>query len=114
MTTETTLDLAAIRAKLKASKGKEYWRSMDELADSEGFRETLERELPRLAGYWPDGVSRRAFLKLMGASLALAGLASCSPPGSKLVPYVRQPENIQSGHPLFFASAMPPARIRSS
>ena len=46
MTTETTLDLAAIRAKLKASKGKEYWRSLDELADSEGFRETLERVHP--------------------------------------------------------------------
>ena len=107
MTTENSLDLAAIRAKLKASKGKEYWRSLDELADTPQFRETLEREFPRLAAYWPDGVSRRAFLKLMGASFALAGLAACSPPGSKLVPYVRQPENIQSGRPLFFASAMP-------
>src|SRR5438045_2132187 len=85
-----------------------YWRSLDELADTPEFRQFLFREFPAGASEWLDGVSRRRFLKLMGASFALAGLTSCTrQPPEAIVPYIKQPENLTPGQPLFFASAMP-------
>ena len=57
--------------------GKKYWRSLEELADAPEFREFVEREFPQHAEEWNDPVERRTFLKLMGASLALAGLSGC-------------------------------------
>jgi molybdopterin-containing oxidoreductase family iron-sulfur binding subunit len=55
-----------------------------------------------------DHFGRRNFLKLMGASLALAGLSGCAgQPAEKILPYVRQPEELVPGKPLFYASAMP-------
>src|SRR5690606_25478097 len=55
---------------------------------------------------WHDGVSRRRFLQLMGASLALAGLQACGErPREPIMPYVRQPEQIVPGKPLYFATA---------
>src|SRR5262249_49912770 len=46
-------------------------------------------------------------LKLMGASLALAGVSACTKqPKETIVPYVRQPEDFVPGRPLFFATAM--------
>ena len=55
--------------------GKRYWRSLDELADTPQFRKWLEREFPAGAAEMElDGVSRRNFLRLMGASMALAGI----------------------------------------
>src|SRR2546426_10301641 len=100
------LDLATIRARLSAVQGRQYWRSLEELAETEGFEEFLHREFPRQAAEWQDGVSRRQFLQLMGASLALAGLSACtSRPTGTIVPYVRQPEEIVPGKPLFFATA---------
>ncbi len=50
--------------------GPEYWRSLEELAGSEEFQEMLHREFPKGASEWLDSVSRRGFLKVMGASLA--------------------------------------------
>ncbi|TMA51303.1 MAG: molybdopterin oxidoreductase, partial [Deltaproteobacteria bacterium] len=101
------LDLATIRARLSAVQGRQYWRSLEELAETEGFEEFLHREFPRQAAEWQDGVSRRQFLQLMGASLALAGLSACtSRPTGTIVPYVRAPEEIVPGKPLFFATAM--------
>src|SRR5215831_17984452 len=104
---QKTLDLTAVRARLAQSRGKEYWRSLEELAGTETFQELLQREFPRQASAWLDAVSRREFLKLMGASLALAGLSACSPAPTdeKIVPYVRQHEEIVLGKPLFFATA---------
>ena len=68
----------------------------------------LHREFPRQASVWPEGTSRRDFLKLMSASMALAGLSACvKQPLEPIVPYVRQPNEIVLGKPLFFASAMP-------
>ncbi len=104
-------DLTAIRARLDESRGQQFWRSLDELADTAEFREFLDREFPRDASEWRDPVSRRTFVKLMGASLALAGLTGCEfalkQPQEKIVPYVRQPEQVVPGKPLFFATAMP-------
>jgi len=104
------LELPAVRARLANLKGRQYWRSLEELADTAGFREMLHREFPRQAAVWNDGVSRRNFMQLMGASLALAGLAGCTKqPPELIVPYVRQPEEIVPGQPLYFATAMPMA-----
>src|SRR6202162_2746968 len=69
-----TLDLAAVQAKLRAKTGKQYWRSLEELAEDPQFEELLHREFPRQApSEWDEGVDRRDFLKLMAASLAFAG-----------------------------------------
>jgi MoCo/4Fe-4S cofactor protein with predicted Tat translocation signal len=103
------LELAAVKEKLsRAKSGPQYWRSLEELAQTDGFYEMLHREFPRQASVWPEAASRRDFLKLMSASMALAGLAGCVKlPLEPIVPYVRQPDEMVLGKPLFFASAMP-------
>jgi MoCo/4Fe-4S cofactor protein with predicted Tat translocation signal len=102
------LNLAAIRGRLASARGQEYWRSLEELAGTEEFQSLLGREFPENASDWMDPVSRRGFLQLMGASLALAGLSACTgPPDERIVPYVRAPEEVVPGKPLFFATAMP-------
>ncbi|HEV8723450.1 MAG TPA: TAT-variant-translocated molybdopterin oxidoreductase [Candidatus Binatia bacterium] len=104
------LDLAAIRERLASSRGQDYWRCLDELADSEQFHEFLKQEFSQQAAGLLDGVGRRDFLKLMGASLALAGLNGCgraAPVDKKIVPYVNQPETMVIGKPMFFATAFP-------
>jgi molybdopterin-containing oxidoreductase family iron-sulfur binding subunit len=86
--------------------GKQYWRSLEELADSPVLREFVTREFPQQAQEWDDPIQRRSFLKLMGASLALAGLSGCVyQPPEKIVPYVKQPEDVVPGKSLFFATA---------
>jgi MoCo/4Fe-4S cofactor protein with predicted Tat translocation signal len=100
------LDLDAARARVAETKGPEYWRSLEELAGSPDFQEMLHREFPKGASEWLDSVSRRGFLKLMGASLAMAGMTACTKqPLEPIVPYVRQPEEVVPGRPLFFATA---------
>jgi MoCo/4Fe-4S cofactor protein with predicted Tat translocation signal len=100
------LDLEAARAKVAETGGPEYWRSLEELAGSPDFQEMLHREFPKGASEWLDAVSRRGFLKLMGASLAMAGMTACTKqPLESIVPYVRQPEEVVPGRPLFFATA---------
>jgi MoCo/4Fe-4S cofactor protein with predicted Tat translocation signal len=89
-----------------ARGGKRYWRSLDELVDSPVFEEFVQREFPQQAEEWNDPVERRTFLKLMGASLALAGLSGCViQPPEKIVPYVKQPEEEVPGRGLYFATA---------
>src|SRR3954465_9196805 len=103
------LTLQEVRERLSAARGKAYWRSLEELVDEPGFEELLENEFPEAAAeYENDGVSRRNFLKLMGASMALAGLSACTrQPDEPIVPYVRQPEDLIPGVPKFFATTMP-------
>jgi molybdopterin-containing oxidoreductase family iron-sulfur binding subunit len=102
------LKLEEAKRRLASARGAEYWRSLEELASSEEFEELLHREFPRHAAEWAEGADRRTFIKLMGASLALAGLSGCSyQPPESIVPYVRQPEEFVPGRPLFFATAMP-------
>jgi molybdopterin-containing oxidoreductase family iron-sulfur binding subunit len=97
----------ASAASAQAADAPGYWRSLEELARTPEFEERLHREFPHAAEVWHDDVSRRGFLKLMSASLALAGLTSCTKlPHRGIVPYVRQPEGMTPGLPLFFASAM--------
>jgi len=101
------LDVVSIQSRLTASKGKEYWRSLEELSDTPAFQEVLHREFPSLASEFTDPVGRRKFLKLMGASLALAGLTACTrQPTEYIAPYVRQPEGVVPGQSLYFATAM--------
>ena len=67
----------------------------------------MKREFPAQASEWLDPVGRRGFLKLMGASMALAGATACTrQPDELIVPYVRQPEDVVPGKPLFFATTM--------
>ncbi len=102
------LDLETVRKQLTSSTGPRYWRTLEELAQTPEFEELLHREFPRGASEWVDPVTRRGFLKLMGASMALAGLGACvKQPLEPIVPYVRQPEEIVLGKPLFFATAFP-------
>src|ERR1700722_2353724 len=105
---EQELTLEAARAKLAGKTGKTYWRSVDELADTPAFREMVQREFPAQAAEWIDPVSRRGFLKVMGASLALAGLSGCTKqPDEPIYPYVKEPEDLVLGRPVYFATAMP-------
>ena len=104
------LDLAAVRSRLEGARGREYWRSLDDLASTPGFRDLLEREFPQQAIGWSEDEDpvegRRNFLKLMGASLALAGLSACTrQPTEHIMPYIRQPEELIPGRPLFYATA---------
>src|SRR5207249_2669651 len=84
-----------------------FWRTLDELANDPAFQERLYNEFPSQIEAVADPVARRTFLKLMGASLALAGVTACTrQPPEKILPYVRQPEGLVPGAPLFFATAM--------
>jgi molybdopterin-containing oxidoreductase family iron-sulfur binding subunit len=109
-----TLDLNVVRERIDAATahdateqtGPEYWRSLEELAGSEEFKQALHREFPKGASEWVDSVSRRGFLKVMGASLGLAGMTGCVRlPLEPIVPYVRQPENVVPGRPMYYATA---------
>lgn len=84
-----------------------YWKSLGELARNEEYEKYVEREFPENATELKDPVSRRSFLRVMGASIALAGFAACRRPVQKILPYSDQPEEIIPGNPLYYASAMP-------
>src|SRR3954453_56120 len=109
------LDLNIVREKIDAATahdtrekvGPQYGRSLQELAGSPEFKEALHREFPKGASEWLDKASRRGFLKVMGASLGLAGMTGCVKlPNEPIVPYVRQPENVIPGRPMYYATAM--------
>ena len=107
-------DLQPFRARLAGQSGPQLWRSLEELGNTPEFRACLEREFPVGASEWPEegdapgGMGRRQFLTMVGASLALAGFAGCSPRSrEKIVPYVDQPEQIIPGKGLRYATAMP-------
>ncbi len=106
MSERKSLDFAEFRKRVGDLRGREYWRSLEELSRSDEFDAFFAQEFPQQALALDKGVDRRDFVKLMGASVALAGLTACNRPAEKIVPYVRQPEHIIPGKPLFFASAM--------
>jgi MoCo/4Fe-4S cofactor protein with predicted Tat translocation signal len=102
------VEIGALRKKLAGGGGPKFWRTLEEAADTEELRQYIEQEFPGLSGQVPQGVDRRSLLKVMAASLAMAGAAACTKlPREYITPYVRQPENIIPGMPLFYATAMP-------
>src|SRR5206468_7409871 len=105
---ERPLDLAAVRAKLRANTGKHYWRTLEELAEDPKFEELLHREFPRQApSEWDDSVDRRDFLKLMAASLAFAGLSGCCRASVQhIFAYVIQPDGYVLGYHLFYDTSI--------
>ena len=121
---DTPVDIGAVRKKLAGLSGRQYWQGLDELAETDEFMEYLHREFPRQAAVWDaassqddgssrgqgssHGMTRRSFFKLLGASLALAGLSGCvNVPARKIVPYVKSPDTNQiPGKSLYYTTAM--------
>jgi len=100
---EEKVDIARARTRLESLEGREYWRSLEELLETEDFREHLHREFRVPID---SGVNRRELLTLMGASIALAGLTGCTrQPTERIFPYVKAPEELVPGVPLFYATA---------
>ncbi len=87
--------------------GKNYWRSLGQLAETPEYKDFLHREFPQGAAEFDNSWSRRKFLTLMGASMAMTGLASCRRPVEKIVPYVNRPEDLIPGNPQHYATTMP-------
>jgi len=105
-TNQKRFDLGALRARLEKTKGRDYWRSLEEIADTPEFQEYVHNEFTPGTSEWTNPLKRREVLKLLGASLGLAGLTACTKqPDEKIVPYVKAPEDVVPGRPLFFASA---------
>src|SRR5262245_61512944 len=84
------------------------WRGLGEFAEAGAPHTRPGGEFAEGAGEWPDSISRRRFLTLLGASLGLAGLSGCRvrPSTGKILPYVHPPEGLVPGKPLYFATAM--------
>ncbi len=100
-------DLDALREHLSRFTGQQYWRSLEELAHTKEFQERLHREFPQGASEWTSSISRRNFLKLMGASMALAGVVGCTrQPDEKILPYSNRPDYLLPGIPQYYATAM--------
>ncbi len=99
----------AVAMKSEKNGAPAYWRSLDQLAETEEFQSFMEKEFPQhVEEVKANPVSRRKFLKLMGASIALAGAtaSACTrQPSEKIIPYVLPPEEIVPGKPLYYASA---------
>ncbi len=86
------------------------WRSLRERENDPEFLKHLQTEFPRGADVYQDsGLSKREFMKLMGASIALAGvgLAGCRRPESYLVPFTKGVEYAIPGKFLYYATSMP-------
>ncbi|MBK7048613.1 MAG: TAT-variant-translocated molybdopterin oxidoreductase [bacterium] len=90
---------------LEPGSGSPYWRSLQELADTDDFRNQMEHEFPGGIEA-PDGMSRRRFLQIMSASIAMTSLAGCRWPVEKIVPYVANTPGIEPGTPVRFATTM--------
>ncbi|WP_010587455.1 TAT-variant-translocated molybdopterin oxidoreductase [Schlesneria paludicola] len=84
---------------------KTYWRSLGELAATPEFTEFLHREFPVAASEFPQSMSRRRWLQLMGASLAMAGISGCWQKET-LAPFAARPENRIPGVPQRFATSL--------
>jgi molybdopterin-containing oxidoreductase family iron-sulfur binding subunit len=105
------MTLSSARAELdgpRSESSRKVWKGLDQAADHPGFGRAVEQEFPAHASEWVDPVSRRGFMKLMGASMALAGLAGCTKqPDEPIYPYVKAPEDLILGKPNYFATVFP-------
>src|SRR5579862_9036890 len=103
----TPLTMTQVRSRLNGKSGKQYWRCLEELAETPEFMDFLVDEVPQQTRALSAGLDRRQFLTLAGASLALAGMSGCRfLPDAKVVPYVSQPEDLTPGLPLTFATSI--------
>lgn len=104
----TARDLPLLNGRAGAAP---MWRSLEEAADTAEFRDFLEREFPAGASELNTATTRRTFLQIMGASVALAGAATipgCRRPDHKILPFsARVPEDVIPGKPLYYATSMP-------
>ena len=91
---------------MKKNKNK-YWKSLEEFKNPKPFREAAKNEFPESVLEAPSKMSRKKFLSIMGASIALATLSGCRKPVQKIVPYVNQPEGSIPGIPKYYATTMP-------
>src|SRR3954469_19311568 len=97
-------DPELLRDRLAAAQGKQYWSSLQQLADDPAVAEMLQREFPDGASEWQDPISRRRFLSLMAAPPpppAPPPAGCMPPPAGPTRPFVRQPENLVPGKPLY-------------
>lgn len=83
---------------------KRYFRSVDELHQTPEFEQFLSREFPQAASEFPEGVSRRRWLQMMGASLALGGVAGCRYNREEVAAFVMRPEGRIPGVAEYFAT----------
>jgi MoCo/4Fe-4S cofactor protein with predicted Tat translocation signal len=105
------------RASSHHPSGKQYWRSVEDFADAPEFREFMHREFPAGASDMLDSSDRRQFLKIMGASMALAGmgLAGCRRwPEEKIAPYAYRPPGHNPGSAEQFATCLELAGVASA
>jgi molybdopterin-containing oxidoreductase family iron-sulfur binding subunit len=89
----------------EAPLGKSYWRSLDELADSTEFQQWAKDEFPGISEELVAPATRRGFLKIMAASLGMAGLTACRWPKEQILPFASRPEGRVPGVPQQFATA---------
>ncbi|TKD09506.1 TAT-variant-translocated molybdopterin oxidoreductase [Polyangium fumosum] len=101
-------DVRALWEKILAGKtGRDYWRSLAELVAEGAPPEDRQREFPEGADERPDEPSRRSFLKLLGASMALAGVTGCvKDPVEKILPYTIRPPEVTPGLSRYYATSM--------
>ena len=103
----TDVDIATLRQLTKEGNAPRFWRGLEELAGTSEFRDNAENEFPHGANDPNATLDRRELLKVMAASAAFAGLTGCTKlPTQHIVPYVREPEQIIPGKPLFYATAV--------
>jgi MoCo/4Fe-4S cofactor protein with predicted Tat translocation signal len=89
-----------------AKNGRDYWRGLQEREKPVEFVEDAKSEFP-VGADSPEGWERRDFMKLLGATTALATMVGCAPePTEKVLPYTQRPEEMKPGLPLHYATSM--------
>jgi molybdopterin-containing oxidoreductase family iron-sulfur binding subunit len=91
---------------MSTDKSRSYWRSLEQLQETDEFRNWMHREFPVAASEFPEGMSRRRWMQLMGASLALGGLTACRYEKEQFAPFALRPENRIPGEPQYFATSI--------
>ncbi|MCC6782485.1 MAG: TAT-variant-translocated molybdopterin oxidoreductase [Planctomycetes bacterium] len=102
-------DLQIRTGATKGATEKVYWRSLDQLASTPEFQEVLHREFPEgiaESSGLEDPVSRRRFLGVVAASVALAGMTSCRKPEREILPFNKTPEGMVPGVPRYYATSL--------
>jgi molybdopterin-containing oxidoreductase family iron-sulfur binding subunit len=97
---------ASLRQRFAGASPARFWRSLGELSGTPSFRVQLAREFPDIAARFGAATDRRTALKLLGASLLMAGVAACKAPVG-IAPYVDEPEAVVPGRPRFYATSVP-------